>query len=57
MSKDDQITMSNPVDHVEEKYLQSTDADTAASNSSGINDDNSSADTPPNLDDIRSAGF
>jgi|GEM_PF-6618861 len=57
MSKDDQITINTLVDHVEEKYLQSTDADTTASSSSSINDDDHTADTPPNLDDIRSAGF
>lgn len=54
MSKDDQIAMNNPVDHVEEEFSQTVDT-TDEQASDIINDDTS--DTPPNLDDIRLAGF
>ena len=56
MSKEEQPTIDNPIDQLEEKYLQSANLDAEHSETSSSTDD-SIADSTPNLDDIRSAGL
>lgn len=54
MSKDDQITTTEPVDQMDEEFSQTTDyIEDHASDASEDKDTK----TPPNLDDIRSAGL
>lgn len=55
MSKDDQV-VDNPTDHLEEEYLRTADANMIDSDLSDIAEE-STADSKPNLDDIRSAGL
>ena len=56
MSKDDQPTIDNPIDQLEEKYLQSANLGAESSDASSTDDD-SAANSTPNLEDIRSAGL